>query len=99
VLVAGTSTPIAMSTLDQPLRGLVLGVAWFGALVGIALAVVWITAPRWIAAGSYVALGWAVMAAVPQIHGEAGSAVLGLLLAGGARSTPPAPSWRSGSGV
>jgi hemolysin III len=60
-------TPVAMLVLSGTSRWTVLGVVWGGALAGIFLSVVWITAPRWLCAACYVALGWVAVFVMPQL--------------------------------
>lgn len=84
VLIAGTITPFALVLVHGPLRPVILAVAWGGALVGILLALRWIDAPRWLAAGLYLALGWVSLAIAPQILDRVGPGAIALLLAGGA---------------
>jgi hemolysin III len=83
VLIAGTYTPFALLVLDDPLRGIVLAGVWAGALAGIVFTLLWVQAPRWLTAASYVALGWFSIIAVPQIAEHAGAGALVLLALGG----------------
>ena len=83
VLVAGTYTPFAAFVLDDALGTAVLIVVWAGALAGIAMNLVWTDPPRWATAVSYVALGWVIVFASPQVIDQAGLACVGLLLLGG----------------
>src|SRR3954471_7028352 len=53
VFIAATYTPVALLVLHGSLRWVVLAVAWGGASAGVALSLCWITAPRWVAAGTY----------------------------------------------
>ena len=57
VLIAGTYTPLAL-TLPAPLGRHMLVLAWAGAALGIVRAVFWPRAPRWIAAGLALLVGW-----------------------------------------
>jgi len=84
VLVAGTYTPFVVDVLERPLDLVVLGIAWGGALLGIVLSLAWIDAPRWVAAGVYLGLGWTSVIAVPQILERAGGGAVALLALGGA---------------
>ena len=56
---------------------------WAGAGLGIAFALAWIDAPRLLVAGTYLAVGWAGVVAVPQILREVGVAPFVLFLVGG----------------
>src|SRR5919202_328365 len=58
VLIAGTYTPFSLLVLHGTLATAVLIAVWAGALGGIVLNLVWITAPKWVTACVYVTLGW-----------------------------------------
>jgi hemolysin III len=83
VLIAGTYTPFALLVLDGTLSDIVLVGVWVGAAAGIVFTLVWVDAPKWLAAAAYVALGWFSIIAVPQIAERAGPAALALLALGG----------------
>lgn len=59
VLIAGSSTPFAILLLDGAERWAMLGISWGGAIVGVAVKVLWRGAPRGLSAPIYIALGWA----------------------------------------
>jgi hemolysin III len=83
LLIAGTYTPFALLVLHGSMATAILIVVWAGALAGILLKLVWIHAPKWLAASAYVALGWVAVAAFPQLLEHAGMAPTILLAAGG----------------
>jgi hemolysin III len=83
VLIAGTYTPFALLVLDGALAHAILIVVWAGALGGIVLNLVWITAPRWLIAAVYVALGWVAVAAMPALADKIGATGVALLMGGG----------------
>ena len=83
VLIAGTYTPFALLVLHGTLSQAILIVVWAGALGGIVLNLVWITAPRWLIAAVYVALGWVAVAAMPALADGIGAAGVALLMGGG----------------
>ena len=82
VLIAATVTPIAMLALENPLRTILLAVAWGGAAAGVVMTVLWPTAPKWLSAIVYVAIGWSGLAATPELARFAVPALV-LLAAGG----------------
>ena len=84
VFIAASYTPIALIVLHGPLVWVLLSVAWMGAATGVAFSLGWIEAPRVVIAGSYLALGWVAVIAIPQLLGELQAAPLVLLGAGGA---------------
>jgi hemolysin III len=67
VFMAASFTPVALLLLQGATRWAVLAAVWAGALGGVALSVAWVTAPRVLFAISYVALGWAMVIAFPQL--------------------------------
>lgn len=82
VLIAGTYTPLAL-TLPAPLGRHMLVLAWTGAALGVARAIVWPRAPRWIAAGLALLLGWISIAYLPAVHAVTAAPVTVLLAVGG----------------
>jgi hemolysin III len=95
VLIAGTYTPFALLVLENPLREVVLIGVWSGALAGIVFTLVWVDAPKWLTAITYVALGWFSIIAVPQITARAGAGALVLLGVGGLAYTAGAVVYAS----
>jgi hemolysin III len=83
VFIAASYTPIALVVLHGPLVWVILGVAWAGAAAGVAFSLGWIEAPRAMIAGSYLALGWVAVIAIPQLVGDLGAPPLALLGSGG----------------
>ena len=83
VFIAASYTPIALIVLHGSLAWVILLVGWIGAAAGVAFSLGWIEAPRAVIAGSYLALGWVAVIAIPQLLGELQVAPLVLLGAGG----------------
>jgi len=67
VFMAASFTPVSLLVLEGTTRWLVLGSVWAGALGGVALSVAWVTAPRVLFAFTYVALGWVMVIAFPEL--------------------------------
>ncbi len=82
-LIAGTYTAVCLLALDGAWRWSILGVVWAGAAAAIVLKFVWVDAPKWLAAAVGIALGWAGVAAMPQLATRLNPAAFALLLAGG----------------
>ena len=104
LFIAGTYTPLALALADRSLSWLILGLVWGVALIGLLLPFLWLSAPRWVTAGSYVALGWVALFFLPELYHARGATVVGLLALGGllytvgaviyARKRPnPYPGW------
>jgi hemolysin III len=83
LLIAGTYTPVAAISLRGAWSPTILAVVWAGAGVAILAKFCWVDAPKWLSAVVAVALGWAGVAAVPQIASNDGAAPVVLLAAGG----------------
>jgi hemolysin III len=94
LLIAGSYTPFSLILLDGLNRVLMLSVVWGGALLGVAFKLFWPTAPRWLSAPIYIALGWAAVFFIPAFFDGAlalglgiGVAVFVLIAVGGALYT------------
>jgi len=86
ILIAGTYTPFCL--LLPPASGLpLLAIAWGGAALGVAQAILWVRAPRPLVAALYVALGWVVVPVMPAFRAALGTGALVLLGLGGAAYT------------
>jgi hemolysin III len=83
VLIAGTYTPFGALALSGTIAAVLLAVMWCGALGNILLHVLWLDAPKWVSAASYVALGWVGAVAMPDLVVHTGWTPTLLLLAGG----------------
>jgi hemolysin III len=83
LFMAASYTPVGLLVLDGTLRWVVLGSVWGGCLAGVALSVAWVTAPRVLFALTYVALGWVIVIAFPQLTAELDATPLVLFAAGG----------------
>ena len=86
-LIAGTYTPFALLVLHNSWKIAVLAVVWSGAGAAILVKMLWVDAPKWLAAAFAIALGWAGVIAAPQLFGGIGLAGALLLLAGGVAYT------------
>lgn len=83
LLIAGSYTPFAVSLLHGSDRTILLSVIWTGALIGVAVRVFWIGAPRWLYVANYLVLGWVAVLYTPQMYREGGLWVLLPILFGG----------------
>jgi hemolysin III len=83
IFIAASYTPVALLVLHGPLSKIVLIVVWAGALGGIIFSLAWITAPRVLVAGTYLALGWVAVIVTPQLIHHAGVAPTVLIAVGG----------------
>ncbi len=83
ILIAGTYTPVGLLSLHGAMQHVVLGLVWSGAAAATLLKFCWVDAPKWLSALFGIALGWAGVAAMPQVEHNAGIACVVLLAAGG----------------
>lgn len=83
VFIAASYTPIALLLVHGPIGWVLLAGAWAGALAGVAFSLGWAHAPRPLAAGLYVALGWLALIAMPQLISALDPTALALLAGGG----------------
>src|SRR5918994_4964396 len=67
VFIAASYTPVGLLVLDGATQIVVLVSVWAGAVAGVILSLAWITAPRWLHAACYLALGWVAGIALPQL--------------------------------
>ena len=104
LLIAGTYTPFSLLLLEGRNQVLLLSTVWTGAVLGVLFRVFWADAPRWLYTPIYLALGWAAVFFFRDfVHGT-GTAVLTLMIVGGALYTAgglvygfqrpnPSPRW------
>jgi hemolysin III len=83
VFIAASYTPIALLVLHSPLRWIVLAGAWLSAVAGVVFSLLWIEAPRWLTAAAYIAVGWVIVLAAPQLIDGIGGLAAGVFLLGG----------------
>ncbi|WP_411156533.1 PAQR family membrane homeostasis protein TrhA [Nocardia abscessus] len=83
LFIAGSYTPFGLLGLPGRTGQTLLAVVWAGALAGVALKLLWPTAPRWVGVPLYLLLGWAIVPVAGQLNGQIGIAPLILLLIGG----------------
>lgn len=82
ILIAGTSTPIALALPPESSRSFLL-ILWGGATLGVLRALVWITAPKPVAAILALVLAWLAAPFVPAINATLGPITVAWILAGG----------------
>jgi hemolysin III len=83
LLIAGSYTPFAVTLLQGRDRTILLSVIWVGALIGVAVRVFWVNAPRWLYVANYLLLGWFAVAYLPQMYREGGLWILLPIILGG----------------
>jgi len=83
IFIAASYTPVTLLVLDGPLGWTLFAAVWAGALAGVMLSLAWISAPRVLFAGTYVALGWVAIVAMPELVSTLPATPLILIAAGG----------------
>jgi hemolysin III len=83
VFIAASYTPVALLVLDSPTSVVVLVSVWVGALAGVAFSLAWIDAPRAMTAAAYIAVGWVIVLAAPDVVDNIGLVAALLFLTGG----------------
>ena len=67
LLIAGTYTPVGLLVVHGRTQPIVLAIVWSGAAAAIILKFAWVGAPKWLSAVTGLAVGWAGVAAMPQV--------------------------------
>jgi hemolysin III len=83
VFIAGSYTPFALLELTGVLPKILLACVWGGAVVGVALNVWWVDAPKWVTAPVYLLVGWVGVIVAPQLVAELSIVSAALVVAGG----------------
>ncbi len=83
LLIAGTYTPICLHYFTGFWRIEFLAIVWALGLIGIAVKLFVIRAPRWVTAGVYLLMGWLAIAGVGEILSKMPPGAIAWLLAGG----------------
>jgi hemolysin III len=83
LLIAGSYTPICLLVLWEGCGPVLLAGVWGFAAAGVLLSLVWITAPRWLSAGVYLAMGWLCIFAIKPLICSMSPTALFWLAAGG----------------
>jgi hemolysin III len=83
VLIAGSYTPFGLLVLHGTVALVILITAWSAALAGAIFKLAWIDAPARLIALVYIASGWIVVFAVPQLIARLGLVAVSALGLGG----------------
>jgi hemolysin III len=83
LLIAGSYTPFCINAFTGFFRWGLLAIVWGIAIVGIVVKIFYVDAPRWLAAGVYVLMGWLCVAAAGQMTTVLSPFSLAWLIAGG----------------
>ena len=83
LFIAGSYTPFAVAMPDRSTGTTILVLVWAIAAAGMLLPIAWLHAPRWLTAGSYIAMGWVAIFYLPAIASAFGGLTVALLALGG----------------
>lgn len=83
LVIAGTYTPLAVTTLPPRQAATLLTTAWAGALAGVVFRVFWLGAPRWLYTPVYLALGFVALGYLGAFARGGGLSVAVLVAVGG----------------
>ncbi|MDO3648129.1 PAQR family membrane homeostasis protein TrhA [Nocardia mangyaensis] len=83
LFIAGSYTPFALLGLPGSTGRTLLIVVWAGALAGVALKLLWPTAPKWVGVPLYLLLGWAIVPVAGELLHNVGVLPMVLLAVGG----------------
>ena len=83
VFIAGSFTPFALLAMPPATGAFVLTLVWSGAAAGVALKMLWPSAPRWVGMPLYLMLGYVAIWFAETLKDGGGLAVVVLLSAGG----------------
>lgn len=83
VLIAGTYTPFGLLVLHGTLGTVILIAAWSAAIAGAVFKLVWIDAPGWLGAATYISVGWIALIAIPELVDRLGIPAVAAMAIGG----------------
>jgi len=83
IFIAATYTPLGLVLLDGTSRVFLLTLLWGVAAAGVAVAVAWTHAPRFVTVTLYLLMGWAGVGWMGEFWRTGGPAIVILILAGG----------------
>lgn len=81
LFIAGSYTPVLLQALEPSWRPWALGLVWGLAVLGVALKLVTLKAPRWLDTATYLGMGWLAVFLLPKL--ALNPWALGFLIAGG----------------
>ncbi|MBV8710428.1 MAG: hemolysin III family protein [Solirubrobacterales bacterium] len=82
-LIAGSYTPLSLLVLHGTLGLVILIAVWSAALAGAVFKLVWIDAPGWLGAATYILIGWIAVIATPELVHRLGVPAVAALALGG----------------
>lgn len=83
VLIAGTTTPICLLSLQGNAGWLLLSISWLIAVIGIFKTIFWTHGPKWIRTLLYIMMGWVAIFFLPELKASLGLENMWLIITGG----------------
>lgn len=83
ILIAGTYTPICLTTLKDSVGLPLLIAVWSVGIIGMLFKLFWVTCPKLVSSFMYIAMGWLCIFAFPAIFRVMSFAEIRYLLSGG----------------
>lgn len=83
LMIAGTGTPLCLIAIPKNGGPDLLQLIWLAGALGIVQSLVWVSAPKWLAAGLYLIMGWLAIPYFPELSRALGAPRVGLILTGG----------------
>ena len=83
VMIAGSYTPLCLLVLRGTTAGVILTVAWVGAVVGVVFAATGIAERSVLGLACYISLGWVMVVATPQLLRRLSATEMSLIVVGG----------------
>ena len=83
IMIAATYTPLAANRLAPPAGGIILGLIWFFASVGIALKVLFPRRFEMASLALYIGMGWMIVSVIKPLSHAMATVDFRLLMAGG----------------
>ncbi|MBQ9119754.1 MAG: hemolysin III family protein [Lachnospiraceae bacterium] len=83
VLIAGSYSPVCLNVLDSEIGLPLILIVWGLALLGILMALFWITCPKWLSASIYILMGWLCIFSIKEIVAALPTGAFVWLLVGG----------------
>jgi hemolysin III len=84
LLIAGTYTPVTLTVLSGGWKWTIVAVVWGLAIAGVVLVTSPLRVPRPLLAGTYLAIGWVAIVALPVMARSVGVTTMALMLGAGA---------------
>ena len=81
--IAGTYTPLCMLGMTAPSGPRLLTLSWTASSLGILRALLWPHAPRLVTSAAYIAVGWVMLAYMPEVRDAFEPLAFALVIAGG----------------